>query len=83
MANQDEIVLCLITDSTGTIERSDTNTHLKVENFRYQIKSDTLFELTTTHSFLPRKWIIYKVDKDSLIIYQEGKLGVVRYCRVL
>ncbi len=65
------IVIHFINDSSGSIERSDTNTHRKVEVFKYHIQNDTLFEKTATHLFQPRKWVIIKLNNDSLILYNE------------
>lgn len=76
---ENDIVTNFINDSTGKIERSDTNTHRKIESFKYRIQNDTLFELTPTHLFQPRKWVILKLDKDSLILYKEG--ATLRYYR--
>lgn len=74
-----DIVTNFITDSTGSIERSDTNSHRKIENFRYRVHNDTLFENTPAHLYQPRKWVISKLDNDSLIIYWEGTTA--RYYR--
>ncbi len=73
------MVTTFINDSTGLIERSDTNNYGKLESFKYRIQNDTLFELTSTHLYQPRKWIITKLDKDSLIIHWEGTTA--RYFR--
>ena len=74
------IVINFMNDSTGSIERSDTNTHQKVEAFKYHIQNDTLFENTATHLFQPRNWVINKLNNDSLIIYNEG--ATARYYRL-
>jgi hypothetical protein len=74
------IVINFINDSTGSIERSDTNTHQKVEVVKYHIQNDTLFENTPTHLFQPRKWVIVKLNNDSLIIYNDG--ATVPYYRL-
>jgi hypothetical protein len=73
-------VINFINDSAGSIERSDTNTHRKVEGFKYHIQNDTLFENTPSHLFQTRKWVIVKLNKDSLIIYNEG--ATARYYRL-
>jgi hypothetical protein len=73
------IVTNFINDSIGSIERSDTNTHRKIEPFKYHVQNDTLFEHTATHLYQPRKWVITKLDKDSLILYWEGTTA--RYYR--
>lgn len=77
MVDQNDVIVNFITDSTGLIERADSDELKKTENFKYHIQDDTLFEHTPTHLFQPRKWIIIKLDKDSLIIYREGT--TVRY----
>lgn len=65
-------VINFISDSTGTIEHSDTVALRKVENFKYHMHDDTLFEDIGIHSFGRRKWVISKLSKDSLIINCEG-----------
>lgn len=69
MAASKDITINFIDDSTGSIESLDNNTPEKVRSFKYEIKNDTIFELTTTHLFQPRKWKIIKLNKDSLVIY--------------
>ena len=70
MVSSQDITINYIDDCTGSIE-SFNNTPGKAKNFKYKIKNDTLFELTSTHLYQLRKWKIIKLDKDSLVIYWE------------
>ncbi len=79
MVSSSEITINYIDDSTGSIE-SFNNTPEKTRNFKYKIQNDTLFELTATHLYQPRKWKITKLDKDSLVIYWEDVTA--RYYRL-
>lgn len=65
-------VINFINDSAGSIEHTDNNALQKAENFKYHIQDDTLFEDTQPHFSKRRKWVISKLNKDSLIINWEG-----------
>jgi hypothetical protein len=64
-------IINFINDSTGSIKHSDTIALQKVERIKYHIINDTLFEDTPVHLYGRRKWTIYKLTKDSLIIHSD------------
>jgi hypothetical protein len=68
MTASKDITIHFIDDSTGSIESLHNNTPEKVRNFKYEIKNDTIFELTPAQFSQLRKWKIIKLDKDSLVI---------------
>jgi hypothetical protein len=80
MVSGEKIVLNFITDSTGRIERFDTTSAHEFKDFKYNLKEDTIFEQSPPHLYEPRKWIIIKLDRDSLIMYYEGIIA--RYHRI-
>jgi hypothetical protein len=72
MTASKDININFIDDSTGSVESLNNNTPEKIRSFRYEIKNDTIFELTPAEFSELRKWKIIKLNKDSLVIYWEG-----------